>query len=274
MKGDIGLIAGNGQFPLLFARAARQAGKRVVAVAHLGETVQELDGEVDQITWIHVGQLGRLIKTFKRAGIGQAVMCGGVKKTRMFRDLWPDLKAFGLLSKLRQLSDDGILRTLAQVLEDEGIEILPSHLLLPELLALPGIYTSGQPSRAQMSDARLGWQVAGELGRLDIGQAAVVARGVVVAVEGIEGTDACIARGGALAPGDAVVVKRCKPSQDDRFDLPACGVGTIEAMARAGAGCLLIEAGRTLVFDRPRMVALADQKGIPVMAWQAGKEPA
>lgn len=270
---SVGLIAGASQFPILFARAARRAGLRVVAVAIKGETLPLLEQEVDAITWVHLGQLGKLIKAFRQAGVSRAVMCGGVTKTRMFHDIRPDFKALTIMGKLRHLADDGILRTLAKVLAEEDIEILPSHELVPELLAGPGLYTRRGPDEAELADARLGWQIADELGKLDIGQALVMKGRAVVAVEAIEGTDACIRRGGQLAGGSqAVVVKRCKPSQDLRFDLPSVGAGTVAAMAESGASCLVIEAGRTLVFDRGPMVEAADLNGICIMAWTAAGE--
>jgi len=266
-EGIIGLIAGKGQFPMLFARAARAAGLKVVAVAIQGETLPELEPEVDAITWIKLGQLGKLIKTFQRAGVSRAAMCGGVSKPRMF-DIKPDLKAMLYIKKLMHLADDGILRSLAKVLADEGIEIMASHELVPELLAAEGGYTRRGPDQAEQADAELGWRMAGELGKLDIGQALVVKGKAVVAVEAMEGTDECIRRGGQLAGGKgAVVVKRCKPDQDLRFDLPSVGEGTVAVMQRAGASCLVIEAGRTLVFDHEGMVKRADEAGICIMAW-------
>jgi len=267
----IGLIAGTGQFPLLWARAARARGLKVVAVAIKGETFAQLEDEVAEITWVQLGKLGKLIKAFKRAGVTRAVMCGGVKKTRMFTDVRPDLKALSLIGKLRHLADDGILRTLSRVLEDEGIIILPSHELVPELLAEPGLYTRRGPRPEERADAELGWRLAGEMGRLDIGQCLVLRDRVVVAVEAVEGTDACIRRGGELARGRAVVVKRCKPGQDQRFDLPSVGAGTVEVMSQSGAECLVIEADKTLVFDREAMVQAADAAGICIMAW-TGRE--
>lgn len=263
----IGLIAGASQFPLLFARAARAQGWRVVAVAHEGETLPELAAEVDEITWVHLGQLGKLIKALKKGGASQAVMCGGVTKTRMFKDVKPDLKALTLVGKLRHMADDGILRTLAGVLAEEGVTILPSHELVPELLAAPGPYTRRRLDEDELASARVGWKVAGELGRLDIGQAVVIKGRAVVAVEAIEGTDACIRRGGDLASGQAVVVKRCKPSQDRRFDLPSVGAGTVETMIQAGCSALVIEAASTLVFDREDMIRRAERAGISIAAW-------
>jgi DUF1009 family protein len=267
----IGLIAGAGQFPLLFARAARARGIRVAAVAIKGETPPELEQEVPSITWVRLGKLGKLLKAFHGAGVRRAVMCGGVEKTRLFTDVRPDFKALAMMKKMRHLADDGILRTLAEVLAEEGIEILPSHVLLPELLAREGVYTKRGPTRDEERDAELGWSLAYRMGRLDIGQCLVVKERVVTAVEAVEGTDACIQRGAELARGRAVVIKRCKPGQDQRFDLPSVGAGTVEAMAASGASCLVIEAGLTLVFDREEMVRAADGAGICVMAW-TGKE--
>jgi DUF1009 family protein len=262
----IGIIAGAGQFPLLLARAAKSRGLRVVAVALKGETAPELERLADETTWIRVGQVGKLINALRQGGAQQAAMCGAVNKTRMFVDVVPDLKAWGLIRKMRNLADDGILRTLAGVLEDEGIAVMASHELVPELLAPPGVLTKRGPSQEESDDIRFGWQVAAELGRLDIGQAVVVRHRAVVAVEAIEGTDACIRRAGKLTRKGAVVVKRCKPVQDRRFDLPAVGAGTVAAMVEAKAGCLVIEAGRTLVFDRKQMVFDADRAGLCIVA--------
>ncbi|KMY66445.1 hypothetical protein AAU61_14785 [Desulfocarbo indianensis] len=261
----IGLIAGTSQFPLLFAKAARAKGYKVVAVAIEGETFPQLAGEVDEITWVKLGKLGKLLKAFHQAGVQRAVMAGGVKKTRMFKDVKPDLKALGLVSHLRHLADDGLLRTFAGYLAEQGIEIIASHELVPELLAREGQYTRRGPSRDERDDLELGWRLSAELGRLDIGQCLVLKGKVVIAVEALEGTDACIRRGGELAGPGVVVVKRCKTIQDLRFDLPSVGADTVAAMNSAGAACLCIEAGRTLVFDREAMVAAADQAGICIL---------
>ncbi len=261
----IGLIAGKSQFPLLFARSARAQGYTVVAVAFKGETLPALEREVDSLTWVQLGQLGKLLKAFKSQGVSQAAMCGGVTKPRMF-DLKPDLKALGLIKKIRHMADDGILRTFANYLGEQGIEILPSHELVPELLARPGLYTARAPDEQEQEDIAVGWQVAGELGRLDIGQCVVVRGRAVVAVEAMEGTDQCIRRGGELAGGEgAVVIKRCKPTQDRRFDLPSVGADTVAVMAAAGASCLVVEAGRTLFFDPEQAVRLAESSGICIL---------
>ncbi len=262
----IGIIAGSGQFPVLVARAAKAQGRKVVAVAHEGEASPELAEVADEITWVRLGQLGKLIKSLHKGGARAAVMCGAINKASVFKGVRFDMKALSLLSKLKQMSDDGILRTVCGVLENEGIAILPAHSLIPELLAAKGVYTRRRPSKDELADIEIGWKVAGELGRLDVGQCVVVRARVVVALEALEGTDACIRRAGELANAGLVVVKRCKPIQDERFDLPAVGLGTLQTMRQAGAGCLAIEAGRTLVFDRQALKEQADQAGICILA--------
>ncbi len=262
----IGLIAGNGQFPLIFARAARSRGLSVYAVAHIGETVEELARQVDAIQWLHVGQIKKLIRFFKRNGVRVAAMIGGIRKTRMFTDVRPDTKAIALFAAMRHTHDDGILRAFAEVLEKSGIRVLPSTELVPELLAQEGCWTRRRPSRAERADIELGWKLAKEVGRLGIGQCVVMGGGSVLAVEAIDGTDATIARGAGLGRGNAVVVKICKPNQDLRFDIPAVGVETVETMAAHGATALAVEAGRTVVFDREKMVAAADGAGIAIVA--------
>ena len=262
----IGLIAGNGQFPLIFARAARRRGLPVVAVAHIGETVAELDSHVDAIQWLHVGQIRKLIRFFKRSGVEVAAMIGGIRKTRMFTDVRPDTKAIALFAAMRHTHDDGILRAFADVLEKAGIRVLPSTQLVPELLAREGCWTRRKPGRAEQADIELGWKLAREIGRLGIGQCVVMGGGSVLAVGAVDGTDATIARGAGLGRGNAVVVKICKPNQDLRFDIPAVGVETIETMAAHGATALAVEAGRTVVFDRDRMIEAADGAGIAIVA--------
>lgn len=266
----IGIIAGSSQFPLLFAQAAKKKGLRVVAVAHKGETSPELESEVDEITWIQLGQVGKLLKAFRKAGVERAVMCGGITKTRMFRDVRPDIKALSLLNRLRHLADDGVLRTLADFLADEGVKVIASHDMVPELLATEGIYTNRKPDSDEKQSAEVGWHVCAQMGSMDIGQCVVLRDRAVVAVEAIEGTDACIQRGGELAQSKAVVIKRCKPIQDMRFDLPSVGLRTVEVMKKSGCSCLLVEAGKTLMFDRDKMIDLADKSGICIMAWATG----
>ncbi|VAW39955.1 UDP-2,3-diacylglucosamine pyrophosphatase [hydrothermal vent metagenome] len=265
MNSVIGLIAGGGQFPLLFAEAARARGKRVAAVGHLSESPPELEDAVDVTCWVKLGQLGRIIKFFHSQGVRQAVFAGTITKTRIFKDVLPDLKGLSLWNKIDTRQDDAILRAVARALEDEGIQILASTCYLEHLLFPQGVLTRNKPGAGQMEDVRFGWRIAREIGRLDIGQCVVVRGRSVLAVEAIEGTDAAILRGGGLAGSGAVVVKLKKPDQDFRFDLPATGVQTIEALASVRGSVLAVEAGQSLVFDRGAMVAAAEKAGIIVV---------
>lgn len=262
----IGLIAGSGQFPLIFSKTARAKGIFVFAAAYLNEAAPELKDHVEAIEWVHLGQIKRLIKFFKQHQVSEAVMIGAIKKTKMFSDVRPDTKAISMIAGMKNTHDYGVLRAFAGVLEKEGITIRASTFLLPELLAPEGCWTRRKPTRSEKADIDLGWRLAKEIGRLDIGQCVVVGGGSVLAVEAIDGTDAAIQRGGRLGRGEAVVVKVCKPNQDIRFDIPAVGAQTIETMHAAGARALAVEAGKAVVFDRQEMAALADRHGIAVVA--------
>lgn len=254
----IGLIAGSGRLPLLFAQAAARAGRPVVAVAHEGETDPSLAGA----TWVKLGQLGRIAAVLREAGATEAVLCGGIKKPRI-RDLRPDWLGVKALARVRSFGDDAALRAIAAALEEEGVRIVSPLPLVPELLAPRGPLGRKTLSAEQREDAAFGLGVARALGSLDVGQTVVVLDRVVLALEAIEGTDACIARGGSLQ-AHAVVVKARKPQQDDRFDVPTVGPRTVEACAKAGCAALAIEAERTLVLDRAELEAIADQAGIAV----------
>ncbi|MGD8769181.1 MAG: UDP-2,3-diacylglucosamine diphosphatase LpxI [Desulfobacterales bacterium] len=264
----IGLIAGGGQFPIIFSKAAKFKGFIIYAVAYHNETDPGLKEYVDTIEWIHLGQIKRIIKFFKKNAVSQAVMMGAITKTKMFSDVRPDIKAISLIAGMRHTHDDGLLRGFVTLLEKEGIEIKPSTFLLPDLLAIEGCWTRRKPTRSEKNDIELGWRVAKEIGRLDIGQCVVVGGGSVLAVEAIDGTDATIMRGGRLGKGTAVVVKVCKPHQDIRFDIPAIGVQTIKTMVEAGAGVLVVEAGKAVIFDREEMIDMADEYGIAVVAME------
>jgi hypothetical protein len=264
MSEKIGLIAGKGQFPLLFAEAASRRGLEVVAVAHRGETEPILESLVHQCHWIYVGQLGKLIKAMKQAGVSRAVMAGGVSRGRLFRDFRPDFRALNLIRKAGAGHDDRILRGLAAELEGEGITIVSALLYLEDLLAQPGRLGRRHPTSQELRDIDFGFKIAQDVGSLDLGQCVVVRRQVVTALEAVEGTDDTIRRGGRLAGPGAVVVKICKPGQDLRFDLPAVGKNTIQVMGEVEARVLAIEAGKTLIFDRADMLALADRLGIAV----------
>ena len=264
MSEKIGLIAGKGQFPLLFAQAARARGARIIAVAHRGETDPALAELVQELHWVYVGQLGKIIRIFKDAGVQRAVMAGGITRGRLFRDFRPDLRALSVVRRAGAGHDDRLLQAVAAELEKEGITIAPSTLFLDQLLAPPGKLSKRAPTREEFLDIELGFRLAKEIGRLDIGQCVVVRRQVVVALEAVEGTDECIRRAGALAGPGAVVVKVSKPNQDLRFDVPAVGPDTIRSMVAARAAVLAIEAGKTLTFDRPLMLAEAQPARIAI----------
>ena len=268
----LGLIAGNGRFPVLFADAAKQAGFAVTAVAHRGETPEVLDQHVDDVRWIKVGQLGHMIDHFKSAGVETVVMAGGIKKTRMFTEYRPDWRAVKVLARLRHLKDDVLLRAVADELESEGITVGDATRYLPSLIAEAGVLTT-EPSREQWEDVRFGAEMVRTVGRLEIGQCVVVKNRTVLAVEAIEGTDEAIRRGGRLANGGAVVVKMAKPQQDLRFDIPAVGPNTIASMQEVGAAVLAVEAGKTLMLDKADLLEAARKAGISVVGITAGEAP-
>ena len=220
---------------------------------------------MDEFHLLRLGQLNRLIRTFRDAGITNAAMAGGINKTRLYSKIRPDWRAVRFLTRLRNKKDDSLLRALADELESEGILIQPSTIFLPELLAPAGILTRRKPNHREQSDIAFGWTLAKAIGRLDIGQCLVVKNQVVLAVEGIDGTDATIMRGGRLCREGAVVVKVSKPMQDLRFDVPAAGADTIEVMKRVNARVLVLEAGKTVIFDREKMIDIADSVGISIL---------
>lgn len=267
----IGLIAGNGRFPIIFAENARRLGYVVSAVAHIGETEPELAQHVESIHWIKIGQLNKLIKAFKEEGVRQAVMLGGIKKTHVFTTVRPDLRTLAIASRLRAFKDDAILREFAAELEREGIRIRESTFGLNGILVEESPLTKRRPSKKEWDDIRYGWDVAREVGRLDIGQCVVVKDRVIVAVEAVEGTDQAIRRGGELAGEGVVVVKRCKPQQDLRFDLPAVGPRTIQAMISVKATALAVEAGKSVLLDRQEMIHQAERAGIAVVGIADGQ---
>jgi DUF1009 family protein len=257
MSENIGLIAGKGQFPLLFAAAAHRHGVEVVAVAHRGETDPELAALVKELHWIYVGQLGKIIRIFKDAGVRRTVMAGGISRGRLFKEFRPDLRALSVVRRAGAGKDDRLLRAVADELQSEGITVAPSTLFLDDLLAPAGQISRRAPSAEEMADIDFGFKIAKEIGTLDLGQCVVVRRQVVVAIEAIEGTDETIRRGGRLAGPGVVVVKVSKPGQDLRFDVPAVGLNTIAAMQEVKAKVLAVEAGKTLIFDRPAMLKAA-----------------
>jgi len=263
----VGLIAGNGRLPLLFARSARSQGIEVIAVAHDGETLPGLTDLVSAITWVKVGELERIIHAFQHAGVTRAVMAGGIHKAALLERFAPDQRALGFLARLAHFGDDALLRGVAAELESEGIEIVPSTTFLSTLLAPAGTLTEHEPTEAQWRDIRHGIEVAQAIGRWDIGQSVIIKSGIVLAVEAIEGTDATIARGGR--PG-AVVVKVSKPQQDLRFDVPATGPETVRVCTEAGIAVLAVEAGKTLLLEKEDLLREADVAGLSVVGVDTG----
>jgi UDP-2,3-diacylglucosamine hydrolase len=262
---SIGIIAGGGQFPLLFIEAAHAAGRRVVVIAHKGETDGKVSEAADAVCWVKLGQLGKVISFFKQEGVGETVFLGTITKTQIFRDVLPDFKGLTLWNKIDRKQDDAILRAIAGTLEKEGINVLESTLYLRHLLFPVGVITRKKPNKNQRLDIEFGWQNARAIGKLDIGQCVVVRNCTVLAVEAIEGTDATILRGGTLAKEQAVVVKVKKPGQDFRFDLPATGLTTIRSLQQVQGAVLAVEAGQTLLFDRELMIEEANKAGIVIV---------
>jgi len=286
----LGLIAGNGRFPFLLLDAARAQGLPVVVAAIREETDAEIDrrAEADSgvtVHWLSLGELSRLIETFHKEGVEKAVMAGQVKHKQIFSSIRPDWRLAKLLLNLRTRSTDALLGAVAKVLGDEGIELISSTAFLEPLLAREGVLTERVPDDDERRNIDYGLQVARAVAGFDIGQTVVVAAQACVAVEAMEGTDATIERAGrlmsSLDEGDAAaessilarrltVVKVAKPNQDMRFDVPVIGIATVETMIRAGASCLSIEAGRTLLFDRAALLERATQAGIAIVATPRG----
>lgn len=263
----IGLIAGNGVFPVLFAREAKARGYRVAAVAHVGESSTEIDRVADSVEWIRVGQVAKLVRALRGAGVRRAVMAGGIDKVRSLARVRPDWRALRLLARTAARGDDALLRALADELAAERIEIVPSTAFLDNLLFPFGVLCGEPPDDRVAADLRLGVRVLRALGDLDVGQSVVVEGGVVLAVEAIEGTDATIRRAGALGRGDAVLVKAPKRSQDMRFDVPATGPATIRTMRDHGVRTLACEAGGVLLLELDATIAEASKLGIAVLGY-------
>ena len=268
----IGLIAGNGRFPILFAKGARENNVRVVAVGIEGETSPEIRDYVESLYWIKLAQLGKLIRILKEEAVTRAVMAGGLTKTKMysrwrFLKFRPDFRGISLFYKrVMNKSDHTLLGAVAEELAKDGIELMSSVLYVPQLLAQKGCLTRRQPTQEEMGDVEFGWAVAKEMARLEVGQSIVVKDRVVLAVEAIEGTDEALRRGGKLGRGGVVAIKVSKEGQDFRFDIPTIGPETVKTLRDSGITCLAIEATRTLVLDKEDVVKAADKEGICFVA--------
>jgi DUF1009 family protein len=278
----IGLIAGNGKFPLLVLDAARSKGMDVVVAAIKEETSPEIEQHgASAVHWLSLGELSKLIDTFKAAGITRAIMAGQVKHKQIFSSIKPDWRLAKLLLSLTTRNTDSLIGAVTKVLGDEGITLMNSTELLEPMLASAGVLTQRGPTNAEQTNITYGRAVAHHLARFDIGQTVVIAEAACIAVEAMEGTDAAIQRAGEIMESPALgsesstlsraltVVKVAKPNQDMRFDVPVVGLHTIETMKRSGASCLALDAARCLMLDKDALLAAANEAGICIVAESA-----
>jgi len=261
----LGIIAGNGVYPRLLADAARKAGvKKIIAAAFTDETDPVLVQHVDLIEWMRVGQLNRLLKFFNERKVHHAIMAGQIAPKNLF-DLRPDWKALLLLGKLKERNAESIFAAIANELTRIDVELLPATTFLEDCLVPAGLIAGAKLSRREEEDVDLGWKIAKEIARLDIGQTVMVKKGTVVVVEAFEGTNEAIRRGGALAREGAVIVKVAKPNQDMRFDVPVIGRETISVAAEAKIRVIALEAGRTLLLEKDEVILAAQRAKITVL---------
>ena len=261
-----GMIAGNGRFPFLVLEGARRQGVEMVVAAIREETSPEIERHARRVQWMGVGQLGKLLRFFHREGVTHVILAGQVKHVQIFGPALPDLRMVRVLARLSRKNTDSLIGSVVQELEREGFTVVDSTLFIGDLLAGTGVLTARSPSPAEEQDIAFGLEVAREVARLDIGQTIVVKDRVVVAIEAMEGTDATIRRAAAVVPGTSLtVIKIAKPHQDMRFDVPVIGVPTIETMIESRATALAITAGKTLLFDRDDLLALANRHGIAIV---------
>lgn len=257
-----GLIAGNGQFPFLVVEGARKAAVQLAVVAIQEETDPRIDEVADNVAWVGIGQLGKMISFFKDQGVTKAIMAGQVKHVQIFSGAMPDMRMVKMLWNLPRRNTDALIGGVAEELAKEGIELIDSTYFIGDQLAPAGVLTKRKPTDHERGNIEYGLHIAAGIAGLDLGQTIVVRSRACVAIEAMEGTDATICRAGELAGGKLTVVKVAKPDQDMRFDVPVVGVPTIQAMIDAGATCLSITAGKTLIFDRPEMLKLANENRI------------
>jgi len=263
----LGIIAGNGEFPLILARAARQQGCRVIAAAFTGETQPAIDQAADEVEWVRLGQLNKLSEVFTTRGIKRAVMAGGITPANLFKNLSLDLRMIAVAARLKVRNAETIFGAIVDELGKDGVTLLDPRPFLGDAVPQDGNLTHGKPGKDQQADVAFGLKIAKEVSRLDIGQTVVVKNGTVLAVEGFEGTDACIRRGGELAgeKGGAVVVKVSKPNQDFRFDIPCVGLTTIESCAAGKIAVLAIEAGSSLLLGSDEILKIADRQDLCIV---------
>ena len=262
---NYGLIAGNGKFPFLVVEGARQQGVSLAVVAIKEETDPRIDEVTDNVAWVGIGQLGKMISFFKKQGVEKALMAGQVKHIQIFSGAMPDLRMVKMLWRLPRRNTDALIGGVADEMAKEGIDLIDSTYFIKDQLAPEGVLTKRKPTDFERENIDYGLHIADEIARLDLGQTIVVRARACVAIEAMEGTDATIRRAGELANGKLTVVKVAKPDQDMRFDVPVVGVPTIETMIAAGATCLSITAGKTLIFDREEMLRSANLKKICII---------
>jgi len=262
----LGIIAGNGVYPRILAAAAHKGGvKKIVAAAFTDETDPAISQHVDVVEWLRVGQLGRLLKFFREHEVHRVIMAGQIAPKNLF-DLRPDVRALVVLAKLKQRNAESIFAAIADELAKVDIDLLPATTFLENELAAKGLIAGANLSRAEEDDVDLGWSVAKEIARLDIGQTIIVKNGTVLAVEAFEGTNDAIKRGGALAREGAVMIKVAKPNQDMRFDVPVIGIETVKVAAESKLRVIAIESGKTLLLERDAIVDLAQRANISIVA--------
>jgi DUF1009 family protein len=262
-----GLIAGNGRFPFLVLEGARSQGIEMAVIALKEEASPELEKIAKRLHWVSLGELSKTVELLQQEGVTQAVMAGQVKHNKIFSAIRPDWKLAKLLFSLPRKNTDALIGAVARVLEDEGIRLVDSTIFLKPLVPLPGVLTRRAPNEHEADDIAYGIGVARQISGMDIGQTVVISDRACVAVEAMEGTDETIARAARITGGKPlVVVKVSKPGQDMRFDVPVVGLPTIEQMKSAGATALAVDAGRTLLFDREKLIELADASGIAIEA--------
>ncbi len=262
----LGIIAGNGSYPLLLARAARKAGvSRIVAAAFTNETSPTLADSVDEIDWMRVGQLSRLLNFFRDASIHHAVMAGQITPGNLF-DLRPDWKVLLLLARLKRRNAESIFAAIADELAGVKVELLPATTFLDEFVARVGLIAGPKLSRREEDDISYGFEVAKAISQLDIGQTVIVRNGTVLAVEAFEGTNEALKRGASLGRKHAIMVKVAKPKQDMRFDIPVIGVETIRIAAEVQLRAIALEAGKTLLLERDAVIELAERERISIFA--------